>query len=311
MELKAYDQIPLRVLITNKCNGTCYFCHEEGVSGQYDRNMNMDIFRQIIVAAREQKIKKIVLSGGEPTIADNIDSMLYMVKEFYPDVVLSITTNGANLQSLLKKDVDFDRLNLSISSFKERVYSNYQKIDPLPILNMLYDRKLNISINMVVTEDNYKELEDIVTFCVNKNMSIEILFELRSYKKEELVEHIGLIRKIEDRYGKFFWKIGNVPSLRRDINENIHISIKHPYFNQYFAWDYCLKCNKQGSCFERICAVRVDEYGNVFPCLNRHINMDGPSIRENIRICYSMIDGARMNRDLNIPHLLRDVLIQD
>lgn len=311
MELKAYDQIPLRVLITNKCNGTCYFCHNEGVSRLYEKNMSMDIFQQIIVAAREQKIKRIVLSGGEPTIVNNINSMLHIVKEFYPDAVLSITTNGVNLQSLLKKDVVFDKLNLSISSFQEQIYSKYQRIDPLPALNMLKDRKMNISVNVVVTKDNYRELEDIISFCVSRNLSIEILFELRSYNKEELVEQISLIRKIEIRYGKFFWKIENVPSLRNDICEKLYISIKHPYFNQYFTWDYCLKCNKQGSCFERICAVRVDEYGNVFPCLNRHINMDGSSIGENIRICYSMLDKGKMIRDLNLPFSLRDVLIQN
>lgn len=311
MELKAYDQIPLRVLLTNKCNGTCYFCHDEGVSSLYEKNMSMDIFQQIIVAAREQKIKRIVLSGGEPTIANNINSMLHIVKELYPEVVLSITTNGVNLQSLLEKDVVFDKLNLSISSFNKQIYLKYQRIDPLPVLNMLNDRKMNISVNVVVTKDNYKDLEDIISFCVNRYLSIEILFELRSYDKEELVEQISLIRMIENRYGKFFLKIENVPSLRNDICENFHISIKHPYFNQYFTWDYCLKCNKQGNCFERICAVRVDEYGNVFPCLNRHINMEGSSIGENIRICYSMLDKAKMTRDLNLPFLLRDVLIQN
>lgn len=105
MELRAYDQIPLRILTTNKCNGRCYFCHNEGVSQLYEKNITLDIFKQAIAAARKYQIRKIVLSGGEPTLSMNVEFMLHYVKENYPDVMLSMTTNGANLDILLKSDL--------------------------------------------------------------------------------------------------------------------------------------------------------------------------------------------------------------
>ena len=308
MELRAYDQIPLRILTTNKCNGRCYFCHNEGVSQLYEKNITLDIFKQAIAAARKYQIRKIVLSGGEPTLSMNVEFMLHYVKENYPDVMLSMTTNGANLALLLKSDLNFDKINLSVSSFDRNVYSKYQRVEPLAILNMLYDRKINASVNIVVTKDNYKELNNIIDFCIKKNLSIEILFELRSYDLQEINGQLSLIKEIEDRYGYFFLKIDNIPSLKNNLCGKSSINIKHPYFNRYFSWDFCQKCKNKNACFERVCAVRVDEEGNIFPCLNHCINVKALTVEESIHTCYSKIDKAKMTRNLSEIFSLEDVL---
>lgn len=308
MELKAYEQIPLRILITNKCNGVCYFCHAEGISNQNERDMDLATFQQIIMAARELRIKRMVLSGGEPTLAAKLEQMLHITREIYPAVMVSITTNGANLCSLLKKDIAFDKLNLSISSFHEQIYSKYQRINPFPVLNMLSDRKLNTNVNIVVTKDNYRELEYIIEYCIDRHISVKLLFELRNYCSEELTWQISFIKNIENKYGDFFWNIDNIPELRNNITENKYISIKHPYFNQYFTWSFCSKCNKKEHCFERLCAVRIDENRNVFPCLNRNENMTGSNIKNNIQKCYSMLDRVEMTKDIKVFPSLKEVL---
>ncbi len=307
MKLKAYEQVPLRVLITNKCNGNCYFCHKEGNTGLNKSDMTVYMFEQVINAAREQGIRKIVMSGGEPTLSDNIQYMVCAVKSIYPGVELSVTTNGANILQLLEVRTSFDKLNLSISSLYKRIYMKYQGIDPVLVLNTVQNQGVDVTVNIVVTRDNYNELEDIVSFCIGRNISVEILFELCSYNEIELAEQIKIIYKFEDKYGDFSWVLKNVPSLRREINKKICINIKHPYFNQYFEWDYCFKCNKKKVCFERICSVRVDVDGNVFPCLNHHVNLNKDSIKKNIQLCYSQIDNAKLVRKWENNHTIESV----
>lgn len=141
-----------------------------------------------------------------------------------------------------------------------------------------------------------------------KNLSIEILFELRSYDLQEINGQLSLIKEIEDKYGYFFWKIDNIPSLKNNLCGKSSINIKHPYFNRYFSWDFCQKCKNKNACFERVCAVRVDEEGNIFPCLNHCINVKALTVEESIHTCYSKIDKAKMTRNLSEIFSLEDVL---
>lgn len=309
MELRAYDQIPLRILTTTRCNGRCYFCHNEGTTKLYEKNMSLDIFKQAVDAAYKYQIKKIVLSGGEPTLSMNMEFMLQYVRMKYPNAILSITTNGAKLERLLNMDLTFDKVNFSISSFDKKVYSKYQRVEPIVILKSLYDKKVKTSVNIVVTKDNYKELENIVDFCIKKNISIEILFELRDYNQQEIDGQISLIKKVENKYGAFSWKMDSIPFLENKLDGKSSISIKHPYFNRYFSWDICQKCKNKKICFERICAVRVDENGNIFPCLNHSISIKTLTIEDGIQKCYSIMDKAKMTRKFNEHYTLKDVLI--
>lgn len=80
-----------------------------------------EIERLVRIASR-LGIRKVKLTGGEPTVREDI---LEIVKRIKPYVIdLSMTTNGSRLKELAKPlaKAGLDRVNVSLHSLKPEVY---------------------------------------------------------------------------------------------------------------------------------------------------------------------------------------------
>ncbi len=81
----------LRIKITGVCNRTCSFCNEEGdmrtIGSVEPDNMFFDCVHTLL---NTLQIKKVMLTGGEPTIHPNFHSIVDGISA--PEI--SVTTNG-------------------------------------------------------------------------------------------------------------------------------------------------------------------------------------------------------------------------
>ena len=78
----------LRILVTNKCNYRCSFCHNEGQSKtQSSDMMSYEDFKKLIDCLKDQDIEELHFSGGEPFLNHDLTKMiLYACKETTWDI---------------------------------------------------------------------------------------------------------------------------------------------------------------------------------------------------------------------------------
>lgn len=185
----------LRLIITRKCNFDCYFCHGEGVSKTTKEMLNCDDYKFLAEFCKDKYgWDTITLTGGEPFMrkdaGDIIDSLYDL------GMKITVVSNGELINNYYKSFEKIDRLNVSIHSFDEEIYTNIvQRKDKLKkvLSNLSELRNLNpnidIRINTTIVKnqnDNINDYKNLLNFAENLNASIKII-ELFSENKEDVV----------------------------------------------------------------------------------------------------------------------------
>lgn len=283
---------PLRIVLNSQCNGNCSFCHHEG----FTKNLIMPIQMVSMCAtvANDLSIPDLSLTGGEPTLRQDLHDVIAAIQEVY-DGHIGLTTNGYRLSELCSKiKKPLYAVNLSISSFDKKVYEHYQNTNPIVALNALQDfpaQKKNL--NIVVIQENYQCISDIIAYCLDHLLSVDLMFELKHYSSYDILMQrhvIGELLKI----GQPKIKYGITPVFTITVNDKCTINIKHPFLSSLVMWSICQHCEATLSCFERICSIRVYPNGIVSPCLDNSIKLANNSLSTKIKEIYAYLGKAEL-----------------
>ncbi len=270
----------LRFGITSNCNFKCKYCNSHNC---HSNDMSDTDIKEILEAAYKNGVKRVHWTGGEPLFKKTTcDFMKYAKQLGYEEQ--SMTTNGFFLAEKANdlKESGISRINISLDTMDKEKFKNIVGIDALDrVLNGI-DKMLEITdclikINMVVMNDNIKEVQDFVKFAIEKN---------KKYGKERIIVRFLQFFPCNpnqlEKDGQKFWvneyiteknilteleqfgsaveiprtKIqGDNPSMRYyRINDEITVGIL-----AMFSWKYpCGSCHK----------LRITPQGNVSVCLN-------------------------------------------
>ena len=114
----------IRLEITSKCNLNCSYCHNKYYNNQVN-DMNYDeIIRLVDNIRKKYNIRKILLTGGEPTINLNVYDL---IREFSDrDIKVDMVTNGTllNRKSIkLMEEAGLKRIRISIDEVGDITYN--------------------------------------------------------------------------------------------------------------------------------------------------------------------------------------------
>lgn len=115
------------IIFTQGCNFRCGFCHnpELVLTDQYLKEIpEKEIFK--FLDSRRGKLDAVVVSGGEPTIYQNLPEFLKKIKDL--KFLVKLDTNGSNpemLQKILKEGI-VDYLAMDIKAPVDA--ENYKKV---------------------------------------------------------------------------------------------------------------------------------------------------------------------------------------
>lgn len=278
---------PLRLVLNSNCNGNCPFCHHEG--NHNAQMMASEMVYECASVAERMKLPHIALTGGEPTLRQDLGLLISGIQERFSGRI-SLTTNGYGLErlaSVITKPLD--TVNLSIVSFKEEVYTRYQNVNPHQAIdNLLKVPAHSRNLNVVMVNENVNEIPQIIEICKEKGLSIHLMFELREISDEEVKQHSTIIQKLLS-VGESRLEEGSTPRLVQPIGENITLSIKHPFFSRKVNWTICANCKERDVCYERVCAVRVYSTGKVTPCLSGYISSNDMDLHTSIYEIYQKL----------------------
>jgi len=130
---------------TKYCNAKCLFCTYADDASKYNEKKFIEVLKEL---SSKIKIRKIAVSGGEPTLYwDNFKSITNLSREYAPDCELSMNTDGFRWEQL----------------FNDPIYKLYNYIQ---LSRHHYDDKINDEIFKTKTPSSeiIKEISKLQTF---------------------------------------------------------------------------------------------------------------------------------------------------
>lgn len=164
-----HTQRDLRYVLTQQCNYHCQFCHKEWCDGTEQVLLTPDDCTFLFSTAYDCLwINKVTLSGGEPMMHKEIDTIAKSLHNAWASITL--VSNGALLDSNSVFMNDIHILNLSLHTTQQELYStitwsntNVQDlIQTIVAINKKYPH-LQVKLNSaILKEQNMTNSEDFL-----------------------------------------------------------------------------------------------------------------------------------------------------
>ncbi len=262
----------VRIITTYRCNLNCFYCHKEGLKERIEINPN-DI-PYIVDVLKKAKVKKVTLTGGEPTLYPNLDDLILELNE--NKIKIGITTNGTNIKPLLRNKEYFSKITISLPATNKKIYSQVTKRDLFDQVIRNYNElrltyEGTLKINYVFTSYSTKYLDESLELC-NKLKPDE--FNILPLIGKNGYTHQEVLKVFESTNFKIIYKETDIYIKK----ENCLFKLRKTNYSKY-----CKNCKLKKICGERG-YVRIYPNLKVTPCLYNLVTFD--LNEENLR--YSM-----------------------
>jgi GTP 3',8-cyclase len=125
----------LRVSVTDRCNFRCTYCMPaEGLPWlPKSEILTFEELVRVIGLFVSLGVKEIKLTGGEPTVRAELPKLVGMIRAAYPDLAMSMTTNGLLLDRLAQPlaEAGLDRVTISCDSLMRHRFEEMTRRDAL------------------------------------------------------------------------------------------------------------------------------------------------------------------------------------
>ena len=233
-----------RVSLTQLCNESCFFCHNEW-NPKKKVDFDDSIFKKSInVMAKYWIEQRIRFTWWEPTLYDWLPDLISYVKEKLPKASVWMTTNWLLLEEKAKSLIEawLDKITISLHSLDE------EWLEKLKKLNFKWD----ISINAVIWTYNINEVSNLDTFCTTNWYKLKLLDILPT--EDNLKQYVLSQREIEE-----ITKVNNTKWERTQ--------------------EKCLTCSKKNICWTEAEYLRMSPKWVLNPCLElKEFDIDLKSI---------------------------------
>lgn len=217
----------IHYLLGHTCNLNCDFCF-------WEKKFPPASFKQakkILDEIDRVGIKRITISGGEPTCARNFLKILEYAKKKNLEIILH--TNGLLINKKLAGKIAkyIDRISLSLDASNEKMATKMRKMSfvkhTLLLIDLFNSLKIPVSIKTLVTKVNKKDIKNIGQLLKEKPIKYWSLLEFNPLGR-------GLINK-----NKFNLPQGEFQLIAKQTIKNfLEIKIKTREFKSRFE-PYC------------------------------------------------------------------------
>lgn len=252
----------IRIALTPSCNLRCIYCHHEGElfpGEQISAEMVVSIAR----AAEELGIHSIKFTGGEPLLRKDLEAIISQIPQ---SLNVSLTTNGILLaeQARALARAGLDRVNISLDSLKPNVYRSITrgKAGDLDKVLAGIDAAreaglLPIKLNFVVLKENEAEVPDMIEFCRQRGLILQLieLLDLQNLGISGDIDGIelGLAAQADAI------KTREMHRRKKYFLDGVEVEVVRPMDNT----EFCAHCTR----------LRVTSDGKIKPCLLRNDNL--------------------------------------
>jgi cyclic pyranopterin phosphate synthase len=256
----------LRISITEKCNLSCMYCHNEGADcctcGPTGNEMKPELICGIVREAAKFGVNKVKFSGGEPLFRKDFEEILACLP---PLKEVSATTNGILLEKRAKtlKAAGLDRVNVSLDSLVPEKYERITGAPPGSLEKVIrgIDSAVEagltpVKLNMVLLKGvNDNEINSMMDFIRQyKGMIILQLIELMDVDprlSKYMIDSKALEKSLAEKASEI--KVRHLHHRRKYIINGVEVEFVRPMDNS----EFCAHCSR----------LRVTADGKFKPCL--------------------------------------------
>lgn len=175
----------LRISLTDRCNFRCFYCLPNGEPplARKETILTFEEIEQIAQVFVSLGVEKIRLTGGEPMLRRNIETLVMKLSKLKPQLKdLALTTNGFDIprRAGALKDAGLDRMTISLDTLETRRFREITGVDKLEeVFEAIEAAKSHgfepVKINAVIVRGvNDNELVDFAAFA--RNAGVEMRF---------------------------------------------------------------------------------------------------------------------------------------
>ncbi|MDW5551606.1 GTP 3',8-cyclase MoaA [Methanosarcina sp.] len=256
----------LRISITDRCNLSCMYCHNEGADccarGPVGNEMKPELICGIVREAAKFGVNKIKFSGGEPLFRKDFEEILSCLP---PLKEVSATTNGILLEKRARtlKAAGLDRVNVSLDSLVPEKYERITGASPGSLEKVIrgIDSAVEagltpVKLNMVLLKGiNDDEIDSMMEFVrPYKGMVILQLIELMDIDprlSKYMINSKALEKSLAERASEV--KVRHLHHRKKYIIDGVEVEFVRPMDNS----EFCAYCSR----------LRVTADGKFKPCL--------------------------------------------
>ncbi|MBA3438569.1 MAG: GTP 3',8-cyclase MoaA [Pyrinomonadaceae bacterium] len=175
----------LRVSVTDRCNFRCFYClpHGEPPLAPKQQMLTYEEIEYATAIFVSLGIQKVRLTGGEPMIRRDIESLVSKLARIEGLDDLALTTNGYFLPDRAQKlkDAGLKRITISLDSLKRERFKRMTGVDVLDrVLEGIHAARhagLNpIKVNSVIVRGhNEEEVGDFACFAREHNIAMRFI----------------------------------------------------------------------------------------------------------------------------------------
>lgn len=262
----------IRLLVTSECNINCWYCHNEGMPYEVEyMSRNLIDYIENFLGNYRCMVARIVYSGGEALLHDNILDYIAKLRKFTESA--SLVTNGILVtEDLIKqlKSVGLSKMRLGIDSFRRKrsrpTHGSCEHVNPTEIINICRDNGIIIELNIVLTEYNIGELDEIIDYCFDNSINAKYFRVIREIIDDD-GDFVGYEHKDHNYVDKFI----------NSINRYVGAKINRDYdgantvvLNNGTILRYCeLLCSKE-LCWKS--GTRISPNGEIYTCMQARRN---------------------------------------
>lgn len=255
----------LRISITNQCNMSCVYCHNEGQKKDKNIFMTTSDFNSVLSLGVRFGAYKIRITGGEPLINKDLCSMLYSAKNTPGVRTVGINTNGILLNRELIdyfSSVGLDNLVFGVDCVDSEISKKSKVgVSSNSILNKILDAKragINVQIACTFDGDNEAAIIGLVRWCFKNSVLLKIL----ELSNEETAENTSMsyMRLVTNIVSEFNLSLGKTIPFNEyfGIHDN---GVRVLFFHSHCRIRECKACANMH--------MRITSDGNAKPCILR------------------------------------------
>ena len=268
----------LRVSVTERCNFRCQYCMPDKPFSWVpkERILSFNELFEFIKICIDRGVNKIRITGGEPTVRENIDSFIAMIYNYKPDIDLAMTSNGYLLEKFAPKlkDAGLKRINISLDTIKRETAQRIASKDVLPKVLRGIDKALEVGLklklNTVALKGiNDNQLVDLIDFARSLNAPIRFIEYMENHFANDGLQGLNAneVKAIIAQTYHFtdVGKDAMSPAHYYRLDDGFEFGIIEPHKE-----DFCATCNR----------IRLTAEGVIVPCLYFD---EGQSIKKAIK----------------------------
>ena len=272
----------IRISVTDRCDFRCIYCMSEQMKFLPKKELlTLEEINRIASIFISMGVEKIRITGGEPLVRKNIDTLFNNLSKNKDLKELTLTTNASQLmkKAEMLKASGIKRINISLDSLNPLNFKKMTRTGDLSNVLDGIEHAINIGLkqiklNTVIMRGiNDHEIFDLVEFAIKKNIDISFIEEMplgdtAFSRKSTFTSNDEVLKKIKANYliAKIDYRTGGPAEYWQILSTKSRIGLISPH-----SHNFCEECNR----------VRISCKGELFLCLGQDDKIElMPLLRE-------------------------------